>query len=1731
MKKIVGNYRKVFMKGIWAKNKINEMNSKVFFQAKCQKADRLEICALDFYHIYIDGELLGYGPAKTAKGYVRKDVYDVSDKKDFVITVEVVCYNSNAHGVESASPLFAMNAYKDGAIVLDSNDFICYEAKDTVRKTQKYSYQRGAFNEQYVMERDRKEFYLGNGMFPILKTKTVPMPKVLERGVDYLSYGKAKSTLIESGKISINKDAQKWYEEWQMENNPNLNVCFPKSEIQDFVSDTVSEFVFTKSAKNKKVLKDKDYSAYDFNAIKVGFIGLKVNVVEDAVLYVLWSEHADFSKGQCDIEFFRNTCCDIIKYTLKKGEYDISSFEPYCLKYAKVVCLSGQVVVNDLYITKIENKNVDRLVFECENKNLENIVKASQNGLAHNAVDIFTDCPGRERAGWLCDSFFMGKSEKALFNNNKVERNFLENYLLPKEFEGYPDGMIPMCYPSNVLGRKFIPNWAMWFVIELNDYYLRTGDLSLIKKAKKRVYGIIEYFKKFENEDGLLEKLEGWVFVEWSKANDFIEGVNYPTNMLYSEMLLSASKLYKDEELGKKAKKLKTTIGERAFNGEFFVDNAIKNEEGKLINTDNTSETCQYYALLFDIANDEKFNTYKKVMVSKFGHYRDDKKVYPKVYKSNAFIGNYLRLLYLLKSKEYALVLKECEEYFTTMANTTCTMWEYDTPINSLDHGFASFAASLILESISKSDLYEYKAYFRDSFETYNIFAETPEKECKIKKGETIVLNFPEKLDGTKNYCLRLDGEVDFMYQRRFERILPMYYRKLDDSITLTKDGKILNFNEENEVKERTCYCMLRDGFKSHDRIKMSIRSKIRGLKGDFKLTAEIYYGEPKTRFYYQRADEIFTIDLQNSTQFTNYETEFILKDDVDFIMIKIDATKFTGEAQLYAPKLIKTANNENLCYDFDYLPDDLENSRWIGEGFSTVERPKYTVYANGIKIFEGRYMDRLQRFAGANFDIPSNTLKEKDNEFEIKYYEKNIKSYVLRKAQLISKPKTFELLGVKGKAFVGKQFGVFAYIEDGVPKVKKSEYFDYLGFERADKKYGVLKFKAKKEGFNIPITASYSGLEKKIILGSISKKQQEFIITGTGDFIYVNQSMEEFAEYLAWYLRNDIGDLLTFRCVYHWGGTNEINMKFWKTATKLLNSLGIYYSLMHDGRELNGLNSSPDDEDIASPYYLGQQTHERDGAYIYWDQDVDRINEFYYHLLSRKMKHNGIYGKRSPAYDKKGNPKIYYAPDNAKDVKEAYENLKVNLGYTGMDGAKRHTGVSTMFRTFFEAGYKWIGYESMYGPHELMLGAMRGTSNAYNHNIFGTHLALQWSSIPTDEVKHFLRYKLSLYLSYMHGVSEINTEEGLWRIENPFVDFNNFSYSCIRHREEQRAFNKFIQTHNRRGTLKANIAMLIGKYDGMEGFSSPCVFGQAKWKYDKPEESWNLVKVFYPESDINAIYYYIRRGGAKNMPLKDKELLEVRKGMYRDTIGYKQVGWYTNTPYGVIDMIPVDAGDFSKYKCLFFTGWNTADESQVKRLCEFVEGGGKLVLAKPHLYTTVNREEALKGKSEIVDSPYTKKLLEYAETGKVVYYDKDKYPIDYAEDYERDLRELASTYSNKYIRNTKYLSFTEYECSDKTEVFYLLNINWWDCSDATYDFRIANHTFNERIEGCNIRVITVKNNTAVYTSNEFIDVVSVSKNKVVLNGNGQTDLIVLNESGKTVYTVSVDGKTTVKIK
>jgi len=212
---------------------------------------------------------------------------------------------------------------------------------------------------------------------------------------------------------------------------------------------------------------------------------------------------------------------------------------------------------------------------------------------------------------------------------------------------------------------------------------------------RSSVMGVINFLERYENSEGLLERLPSWNFVEWSMANSWVYDVNYPTNFLYCAMLDAAGKTFSCERILAKADKVRRKTIECSFNGELFVDHAVKKAEGNYVNEHHISEVCQYYAILFggiDLDLPE-YSALKSHILHDFKEFDAGEYTFC---SKNAFIGLYMRMNTLMHMKAGQVLADNLEEFYSHMSRTTGTLWEYKDGQGSLDHGFASYVALTI---------------------------------------------------------------------------------------------------------------------------------------------------------------------------------------------------------------------------------------------------------------------------------------------------------------------------------------------------------------------------------------------------------------------------------------------------------------------------------------------------------------------------------------------------------------------------------------------------------------------------------------------------------------------------------------------------------------------------------------------------------------------------------------------------------------------------------------------------------------------------------------------------------------------------------------------------------------------------------------------------------------------------------------------------------------------------
>ncbi len=689
---------------VWSATLAGQMNIWLSFHARVELSRgvraTLRIAGAQAWRVWANGELAARGPARTAHGHARVDEWpltgDVSGVMELVI--EVMGYGVPTF-CSTHEPAFLCAELAAGKKVLAwtaprGGGFTAEHRRERVQQVERYSYQRPfvetyrfgvhgaiwqlpAYNpvKPHALARVKhRRVWLARGMALPDLSEQAPRPMAVR--------GRAKHSAAKARAAAPHRFIHEV---------PAVSQGYPLGKVKRSLYRELAGLKFADTGRERLraerpvLLAAGAFLRVDFGAILTGSPALRVRTQRATRLLLVFDEILVAGA----LVFDRATCVNAIGLELPAGALlDFESFEPYTLQHLQVVVISGAAEVERIRLRQFINAEPVRSAPVALPAAEARVRAAAVASFRQNALDIFMDCPSRERAGWLCDSLFTARAEWHLTGDNAIERAFLENYLRPKTFAGLPRGMVAMCYPAEALQQQFIPNWAMFLVLQLDEAQ-RVRRLPAAWRAlvRRRVRGLLDYFRRFENELGLLEKLESWVFVEWSKANAFVQDVNFPTNMLYAAMLRAAARLLGDGRPARKAAALEATIRALAWRDGRFVDNAVRDGQGKLAVTANASEVCQYYAFTYGLASPESAPALWRRLVR--GRYDG-------LHPANAFVGKLLRLELLIAHGEPAAAHRELMRNFLPMARRTGTLWEHLDVSASCNHGFTSYIAVLI---------------------------------------------------------------------------------------------------------------------------------------------------------------------------------------------------------------------------------------------------------------------------------------------------------------------------------------------------------------------------------------------------------------------------------------------------------------------------------------------------------------------------------------------------------------------------------------------------------------------------------------------------------------------------------------------------------------------------------------------------------------------------------------------------------------------------------------------------------------------------------------------------------------------------------------------------------------------------------------------------------------------------------------------------------------------------
>jgi hypothetical protein len=284
------------------------------------------------------------------------------------------------------------------------------------------------------------------------------------------------------------------------------------------------------------------------------------------------------------------------------------------------------------------------------------------------------------------------------------------------------------------------------------------------------------------------------------------------------------------------------------------------------------------------------------------------------------------------------------------------------------------------------------------------------------------------------------------------------------------------------------------------------------------------------------------------------------------------------------------------------------------------------------------------------------------------------------------------------------------------------------------------------------------------------------------------------------------------------------------------------------------------------------------------------------------------------------------------------------------------------------------------------------------------------------------------------------------------------------------------------------------------------------------------LLKTFYPQAKVGQIYLFVQKDGEKGLREQDKAFLKVAPESYKVT-DEKSLGFYSATPYGVIDLIAFDAKNLSDYDFIFLTGWNTCSKEQLVSLCDFMDKGGKVMLCKAHLSDSVSREEVLTGKAKTMDDEIVDKFLSYKDN--LIYFDRDGFPKEFEEEYALALKQAGEQYGCKFIKDVDHLCFTEYENQNGSRNIYAFNIRWWNNEGASATLKLKDNSYGLEFNDNDLKLLAISpdGKKAVLVQDYALDVSEITDDKAVIKGFSSATVKVFSNGVIKDMPLEVDGQ------
>lgn len=174
------------------------------------------------------------------------------------------------------------------------------------------------------------------------------------------------------------------------------------------------------------------------------------------------------------------------------------------------ITTAGQsLTLNDIYGTFTGYPLQQTASITTNNNDLNQIFQMGWRTARLCAIETYMDCPYYEQMQYFGDSRIQSLVTLYMTADDRLVRQLLD----AGDWSRTANGVTQSRYPASI--EQWIQPYALHYIYTMHDYMMYGNDTNFLRSKLIVERTILDYFHRYQSDDGRLRDLPGWNFTDW----------------------------------------------------------------------------------------------------------------------------------------------------------------------------------------------------------------------------------------------------------------------------------------------------------------------------------------------------------------------------------------------------------------------------------------------------------------------------------------------------------------------------------------------------------------------------------------------------------------------------------------------------------------------------------------------------------------------------------------------------------------------------------------------------------------------------------------------------------------------------------------------------------------------------------------------------------------------------------------------------------------------------------------------------------------------------------------------------------------------------------------------------------------------------------------------------------------------------------------------------------------